>query len=170
MAAGLAQGGGAHLIVGAVGQQHHGVAGVGFSVKGIVEDHLGLGAQVDLGRGDHLFGQHSVVGKTGSHPADLDGHWDARIALGELQPHGRDHPVLGEAEGLGQGVSPDENGTGAPDGPHHRHAYDAGDGDAGQAEDADLYVGGVGRTTDAAHAKDISAYTVAKKRLLFYCT
>lgn len=93
-----------HLIIGAVGQQRHGMAGVGVGLKGVVEDHLGLGAQVDLGRGNDFSGQHGVVGKTGSHPADLDGYRDARIALGELHAHGRDHPVLGEAEGLGQGA------------------------------------------------------------------
>ncbi|VTR66847.1 hypothetical protein DESC_510051 [Desulfosarcina cetonica] len=121
----LAQGGDANPVIGAVGEQHHRVAGVRLRVEGIVEGDLGFRAQVDLGRGDDLFGQHDLVGQTGGHAADLDGDRNGRVLLGELHTHRGDDAVLSETEGLRQGIAPSGSPAPAPDGADHRHTDDA---------------------------------------------
>lgn len=119
----LAQGGDAHQLIGAVGEEHHRIAGVRLRVEGIVEGDLGLRTQADLGRGDDLFGQHDLVGETGGYPADLDGDRNGCVLLGELHTHRGDDAVLGKTEGLRQGIAPSDSP--APDGVHHRYADDA---------------------------------------------
>gem|GEM_PF-6219865 len=112
-------------VLGAVGQEHHRVAGVGLGVEGVVEDHLGLRAQVDLVGRDHLLGQDHLVGQARGHAPGLDGDRDGGVLAGEVDPDGGDHPVLGEAEGLREGVAPAGPPAPAPDGADHRHADDA---------------------------------------------
>lgn len=159
-AAHLAQGGGAHLVIGAVGQQHHGIAGVGLGVERVVEANAGLAAQADLVRGQHFLGEHHAVGQTGGDAANLHRDRNARVPGGELQSDAGNHLVLGEAESLGQRIAGHEDGLGAPDHLHHGHADDAVLDDALDAGDDQRIVdlqAGPGRVDAVGHLHDAVA-------------
>ena len=96
----LAEGGDADPVVGAVGEQDDGVAGVRLGIEGIVEGDPCLLIQGDLVLGDDLLGQDHLVRQPGGDAADLNGDRDRGIFACELHTHGRDDAVLGETERL----------------------------------------------------------------------
>ncbi len=126
LTAGFAKGCCAHLVIGAVGQQNHSVAGICLSIERIIKGYLGFTTKINFRRSDYLFCKNRVVGQSGGDASNLNRYRNGCIPLSELNAHRRQNPVFCKIESLRQGIATEKDGTCPPYSTHHWHTDNAG--------------------------------------------